>query len=262
MSGDLTELDASADGLADVDSYRAVSPWAVLTLLFGVASALAFVHPLLALIPLLALFSAAVALRQIRHYWPTYIGRWAALLGLWLAVLVLVAVPTRWLVWHVMVEDEAIRFGDQFMQLVADGKPIEAHQLSLPNNLRLPTDDSMLEIYRSDPARIDGVRSFSADRPLRILLALGERADVRLYEVESVVTNGTSAAVSLLYAITFDDQGTRRTFFERLILLRESRPNDSRSGWKVHQVAGDVLPRVMSSSEEQPDRPNSTPRSE
>lgn len=246
MSGNSTELDGSADGLADVDSYRAVSPWAVLTLLFGVASGLAFVHPLLALIPVLALFAGALALRQIRHYWPTYIGRWAALLGLWLAVLVLVAVPTRWFVWHVLVEAEATRFGDQFMQLLAAGKPIEAHQLSLPVNLRLPPDDSMLEIYRSDPARIEGVRSFVADRPMRALLALGERADIRLYEVESVMTNGSSAAVSLLYAITFDDQGTRRTFFERLILLRESRPGASRSGWKVHQVSGDVLPGSMS----------------
>lgn len=244
MSGDSTEFDIAAEVQSEEDSYRALSPWAVLALVLGLASALTLVHPLLALLPVLALASGFAALRQIRHYAPTYIGRWAALVGMWLAILFLVAMPTRWLVWRTLIEGEATRFGNEFMRLLVQEQAIEAHQLSLPLAIRMPTDETMLEIYREDPARVAGVKSFVADPPIRTLLALGERADVRLYDVESIVTNGDSAVVALLYAITFDDAGVKRTFFVRLILLREAASGDARSSWKVHHVAGDVLPNA------------------
>ena len=241
MSGDSLDLDDGSDAADEAASYRAVSHWAVLSLIFGASSALVLVHPLLAFLPALAVICGAAALRQIKHYWPTYVGRSAALLGLWLALVFAVAMPTRLLIWHFQIEAEAIRFGDEFMRLLLEDRPIEAHQLTLPIKLRLPPDETMLETYRSDPTRADGVRSFVREPTLRTLLALGSRAKARLYEVESLTTNGESAAGVLLYAISFEDNGTLRTFFVRLILVREVRPTE-RTNWKVYEVLGDVYP--------------------
>lgn len=252
MSGDSQDLDDVSVAEEQIDSYRAVSHWAVLSLLFGASSALVLVHPLMAFLPALAVICGAAALRQIQHYWPTYVGRWAALLGLWLALVFAVAMPTRLLIWHFQIEAEAIRFGDEFMRLLLDGRPIEAHQLTLPIKLRLPPDETMLETYRSDQTRQDGVRSYVGDPTVRTLLALGSRAKARLYEVESMTTNGVSAAAVLLYAVSYEEEDTLRTFFVRLILVREALPTE-RTSWKVHEVLGDVYPGERRSLTGHPD---------
>ncbi|MBX3415855.1 MAG: hypothetical protein KF708_24445 [Pirellulales bacterium] len=250
MSGDSLEVSEVAELTGEAEGYRAINHWAVLTLILGLASALVLVHPILAILPVLTLVSGAVALRQISYYWPAYTGRWAALAGIWFALVFAIATPTRIFLWRYQMETEAIRFGDQFMRMLLDGRAIEAHQLTVAKNIRMPPDETMYDSYRADPARKEGVRAFVAEPAVHTLLALGPQATARLYEVESLYTNGDAAAAALLYAVTYDDRGTRRTFFVRLIDVRESHRSE-RAGWRVHRVFGDVYPGSKSEDETQ-----------
>ena len=69
------------------EGYCAVSLPAMAGLLLGLASGLAFLHPMLWLVPLLAIGVCLFALRQIDRYVPNLTGRAAARIGLSLAVI-------------------------------------------------------------------------------------------------------------------------------------------------------------------------------
>ncbi len=76
---------------AQLAQYRSVSRWAVAGLLLGALGPLALVDPLFWSAPILSIIVCLWALWQIKQNAPAMIGRKAALIGLWLAVLSLSA---------------------------------------------------------------------------------------------------------------------------------------------------------------------------
>jgi len=246
MLADRSELDVS-DDLEQSESYSTVSLWAVVSLSLGLASALVLVHPLLAFIPALAVATSLAALRQIEHYKPAYVGRRAALAGLALAVFFVAAFLSRWVVEYRVAATQARRFGARVVELLATGNPMEAHQLTLGAASRMAPDESMLELYRADRAMSDGLRSFTEEPVVRVLLELGEQARVRFYATDMVQASGDDAIVSQIFAVTYEENGERKTFFVRLLLARERRPGESQPHWKLIKVLGDVRPDDFSS---------------
>ena len=49
----------------ELQSYRAISPWTPLTVLLGLASPLALVHPLLWIVPLAGILLAWIGIKQV-----------------------------------------------------------------------------------------------------------------------------------------------------------------------------------------------------
>ena len=66
--------------------YVAINPWSVATVVFGIASALALMEPVLLIIPLAGLVCGFMALPQIRHSNGTQTGRGLAWFGLVLSI--------------------------------------------------------------------------------------------------------------------------------------------------------------------------------
>src|SRR5687768_6560069 len=101
-----SQHDAAADDLApDSGEYRVLSPWAIAGLVLGLASAVAFAHPVLWMVPILGLAASLLALRQISREAPEVSGRKAALWGLSLSVAfgsgaICDRAATRWWIEH------------------------------------------------------------------------------------------------------------------------------------------------------------------
>jgi hypothetical protein len=75
---------------------------------------------------------------------------------------------------------------------------------------------------------------FVRDPVVRTLLALGDRATVRLYEVRSAVSEGDLGGVHYIYTVTYPDKdGQKKTFFVSVLMERKPTPKSDLNPWRV-----------------------------
>ena len=122
-------LITGADEEPEIENYRELSWGAIASLLLGLASAAVLIHPVLAILPIVAVVVAAFALRSIRNSEQRLTGEWAAIFGLALAVFFL-GVSFSW--HYVRLERLKIKaqeFADDWLTLVKQKRLGEADQL-------------------------------------------------------------------------------------------------------------------------------------
>ncbi len=108
VSGDVSydpdDLEAGCDDdQYDGEPYRAVSSAAVVSLVFGIASVLAFLDGMLLFFPAVGLIAGLMASRKIRQYPEEFSGGGLARTGMLLSLLAIVAAPS-WL-WYSMITE-------------------------------------------------------------------------------------------------------------------------------------------------------------
>ena len=244
MTTDQQSEAAAEQNDLDAAEYRALSPWAVIALVLGLISATAFVSPVLWIVPVLGLSAAAMALRQIRASENEMTGRRAALWGLGLSVAFGIGAvadrgATSW-----RLEAEATAFATLWFDHLQHDRPHLAHQLTLEPHRRRGSGDGWAQ-YREQPeARVE-LEGFTADKPIRALLALDERATVRLYQTEAIRSADRGRHfVGQLYAVTYDHQGVTTTFFLRIAALRTLERDTKTPSWKITSWQAGVRPQI------------------
>lgn len=84
------------DGLGEEDfAYKAISRSAVLSVVLGVTGLLAWIYPLLTILPLVAAVCAVIAFRNLKLYPSEITGKWWAMLGALLGFGMLAIAPIR-----------------------------------------------------------------------------------------------------------------------------------------------------------------------
>lgn len=229
--------------------YQAVSVHAVLGLLGGLAGGLAFTGLLGWLVAWAGLLLSGVALRRIARNAPHLTGRKAALTGLALSTLFVVAAPAEWIVYQRLVGAEAAQFARYWFDFLRDNQPQKAFQLTLHPLQRQPLDASLWDFYRQGPRWHHDLEDYVAQPTVRTLLALGPRAQVRLHEIEGQERQRDHDLVYPIFAVTYAEAGSKKTFFVRLTLERlrlTGRDRQKRplalADWRVHLVEGGVRP--------------------
>jgi hypothetical protein len=226
---------------ADDVEYQAVEPWAIIGLLVGLISPIALVLPVLWLLPILGLLVAAIALGKIRRDGRR--GRALALVGLALSATFITAPVARALSAEWLLARQSRPVADQFMEYLRQGSPEKALMLTFAPDKRSPMDKSLWLLVRSDDEVKGELKKFVLAPPIRLLLALGQRAQVRFYETEAVGTAGNLAQVSQVYAVTFNDDGRKKTYFIGLRLERKPTENPDVSPWRVRDYVGGFVPK-------------------
>ena len=231
----------------ELAEYRAVNPMAVVGLLLGLGAPLAMVNPLLWIVPMLGVVICGVALRAIGAEGGRWIGRKAAVVGLVLSIVFGLAGPTELLTSNWWVGREARMFGALWFDLLRDGEAHKAHQFDAPWNNRHRLDAGLWNMYRNTPDAHLSLERFVEEPLVRTLLALGARAEVRLWESDWQNVPGGKAYVSQYYAVTYDDptkpEGKRRTsFFAQLVLELSEHPYTDEGYWRIFRRQGGGLP--------------------
>jgi len=222
-------------------AYRAVSAWAVVGLLLGVASPLALVAASLAVVPLSATVVSIVALWRINRRRTLLAGQRLAWAGMALGVLFTAASWTNWAVYRWGVRQEACRFAQLWFQLLADDQPQMAHQLTRHPKFRPPLDETLWKYYLRSQERRSELEHYVAQPLVRTLLALGENSHVRYYDLAAHYEVGETHFVSPIFAVMFDEQDGKKTFFVQLQLERV-RLESGKAGWRVAAAEGGVRP--------------------
>jgi hypothetical protein len=226
---------------AEFAAYRVLTGQAVVGLIFGLLAPLALVDPVLWAVPAIGVFFSVWALRRIKRDAATLTGRKLAWAGLSLSLLFAVAAPTDWLVYRRIIRDEAQQFSALWFRYLTHDEPQKAHQLTIAPQYRQPLDDHLWAFYRNTPRPRQSLEGYVNLPVVRTLLALGPRAVVRFYDTAGQSQEGNEDAVALLYAVTYEEEGEKKSFFVAVESHR-TKLADGSAGWHIVQADGGVKP--------------------
>lgn len=220
MSSPNSASQGSVAGFEDeVPEYRPVSTLAVGGLLLGLSSVLAFVHPLLWLLPLAGALASGWALVRLCSAEALQIGRKAALVGLTLSLVLGASAPVRWGMFRWQLRCEARLMSRQWFEALREGDPYRAHQLTWLKSQRFPPDDDLVARY-AEPAKRRDIEEYVQEPHVRALLSLGKYATVRYFENKSLDAAPEQSTVVDVYAVSVEDQGQTTSFFVRMVWVR------------------------------------------
>jgi hypothetical protein len=231
MSNLQSVSDAGIDSEHDLPNYRPVSSLAVIGLLCGFASVLAYSHRALWLVPWVAVGVNWAALRRIAFESGQMIGRRSALIGLVLGLICGIGAPLQYIAFGHLLRSEAIEITEQWLEALRNDQPEVAHQLTMAPLSRFPLDDQLIQRY---PPELLGVMQKFAERPtVELLLKLGKRARVRYYSNDQVWSDHFGDYVADNYAVTLGQGDRRVTFFIRITAARVYNPAAGKWQWRV-----------------------------
>jgi hypothetical protein len=119
-----------SDDVESLGNYRMLSVLALVSLVIGLASPLAFAAPLARAIPLIGIGIALIALRRLAVSGGVLAGRWAAMTGLALSVVSLLAVLSYNQVLEHLQVRQAEEFGKQWLATLQSGDTKRAFRLT------------------------------------------------------------------------------------------------------------------------------------
>lgn len=237
-------------GINDIDAtelpdYRPLCLPAAVGLVLGAFSFLALLHPVMWFWPALAIGVNVYALRLLATS-DRLVGRNAAVYGLCLSLAFGVAAPLRIYTYQWLAVHDAGRFGRQWIQALLDGNVYLAHQMAVMPNDRKALDEDLPAVYeQSDTLRteLDGYLKTPVVATLR---SLGSRAVVRHYETERADTDGRNDLVEDVYAVTYEEDGRRKSFFVKISLWRNLKSEAGPRAWRVQSPEGAYRPKDWS----------------
>jgi hypothetical protein len=135
---------------AAAETYRPLHPFAIPSLALAAGGLIGIWWPLAAIVSIFALALATVAFVQIVRRPEDLSGKLWAGVAIALAAFTIGLAPVRSMVEQNYLFDAGRKAGDQWLQLLAEDRLYEAHQLTLPATDRQPAEAD-LEAYYSQP---------------------------------------------------------------------------------------------------------------
>lgn len=213
--------------------YRSISSFAILALLFGLASPLAMTSPLLLIVPLVAVFLALFALRQIAANAEILSGRGPALIGLFLGVAMLVYPPVRQWTRYELLKGHAQELAEAFLDLLQQGKLEEAHQLSQLKFVVPGPDSPPDQLANADKITPEDFDKFRETQSIKDIEAINSKFTYRFDAVELTPIEGEGDHFMLRYQLVPESTSSKRPF---PMWISISRTKDLRTGepmWKI-----------------------------
>ena len=160
------------------DSYHSVSMLAVVALVLGLLSPLAFAHELLWAMPIVGAGLAAIAIFRIDRSDGGLIGRKAAVAGLALSLLCGLGAATHAVTRRLWLTHRARQLSDRFLDLLREGNARPAHRLNTRPQFRYAAETDPEKFYAENPEAAKEYDSFVNREIVKDLLTLGQRAEL------------------------------------------------------------------------------------
>ncbi len=227
------------ESIVEMSDYQSVNVFAIAALLVGLASVLAFIHPLLWSIPVVAIGLSGVALYLISHSAGAQVGRKIALVGLAAALALGAAALSKQFVFQWAVQREAQTYCQLWFDLLARGEPHKAHQLANSPLARQRLDSDLWEHYRNVPDARTSLHGFVEQPMVRALLELGDQTDVQLFE-SFAETRKRKTTVLQIYSVSYHTPDGIKTFFCSMNLERTRDSTTGNAEWRLVDFQGAI----------------------
>jgi hypothetical protein len=231
----------------ELNEYRSLSPLALVGLVLGLCAPLAFLSPLLIVVPLAGIVFSWLALRQIASSDGMVVGRAIAVAGLVLSLICGAAIPAKSLALRQFTSQQARPIGMEWFALLAKNDPYSALEMTNHPSGRLGPGSTLADQYTSSQSLYESLEKFVQDPAVRALLALGDRAEVRYYD-DVAFSRGArgSMQIAQLYAVTHRQASDEEpiTFFVQLGLEKLPGDGTTAGGWQILSYKGGVRPEL------------------
>ncbi len=214
---------------AELPEYRALSGLAVIGFVMGLLSALALVHVGLSFIGAASALCCVIALTRISAAPSEISGRRLAIAGLVLAVFWPAAGLAREVTKQRLLDFHSRKFAVHWFEYLRKGELEKAFELNASAAARRRLDDTLLDQLLTSQSDYRKLQEFVSKPAVLALITLGDRAQVRHYAFDGAGFD----YVDQIYAVTYDDDGTKKSFLVRLSMERSSFPKTGLSGWRV-----------------------------
>lgn len=223
--------------------YRAVSALAVVALLASPVALVALVDPRMWWLPAACAGGAIWALDRVRRSGGELLGRKAALAALAVSIFSLAAAVSMTTFREFRITREADQWAQRWFDLMRRNSPAEAYQLQVDPRSRQEFSAGLWDFYRTRPVQARALRTFVTRQPMRALLELGERAEIRLCGTERYLhgelpDERRGDLVVRVYAVSYGEGSQRQTFLMRLLLARVIL--DAQTGEAGWQILGSI----------------------
>lgn len=219
----------------ELTQYRAISLWAVATLIAGLSAPLALVGPLLWWLPLLAIPLAWLAFRQLRQPDPRYVGQTATVVGLCLAALFFAWAITQRLSREVRIAHEAQQLADDWLGLILAGKIPEAHQIQSPAARRQANEANLAAFYEAQVEAGRDLAAFEKSEAVAALKGQQGKIEVKFAEVVRHTVEGLTDYFTLRYEVTAGTvPGSNGSLW--ITAKRDSHPDTAGADWQINSL--------------------------
>jgi hypothetical protein len=168
-----------------------------------------------------------------------------ALAAIGLAAFFLALAGGRLVSAQLLVIRQARPVADRFFEYLRARQPEKAALLNWTPDYRHPLDEDKWLLFKSNDEAKAELKKFVGSPIVRMLLALGDRADVRFYRAARVGVSGNVAQVDYWYTITFvDDDGRKKTYFCSIVLERKPTRDPELNPWRVLDFGGGFNPTI------------------
>jgi hypothetical protein len=231
IATDSRQAEFSSNEIDTLEAYHPVNRVAIASLVTGLASAAALLNPLLWGLPAVAVVLALFALFQIRKSNGEQRGAVLAKVGFGVAMFFASWSLSWYMTDYYVLTKQARVYGDEWINLLREGKIYEAHQLALPGSQRAKNGTSLNELYDSvlhenhdhdkaekqpkPPAREEeamrrelpmAFREFVGGDPMKQLVAIGQSWQFTFARVVSVSrSDRLNSVVNLEYEISYTE---------------------------------------------------------
>ena len=153
----MTLADNSSTRFSDLEpeqlgDYRPINRLALVSLVLGILSASALIHPVFYLVPVLAFVASLLALRDLPVGDQRQSGRTLAILGICFSLLFVTWAVGRQISRQRYMFGHARQYAEEWLELFREGRYYEAHQLSMMEGRRLELGDALEKHYAPPPA--------------------------------------------------------------------------------------------------------------
>ncbi|MDR0704115.1 MAG: hypothetical protein LBF88_03925 [Planctomycetaceae bacterium] len=227
-------------------SYTRFSILALLAAILGVASFLIFITPWFFFLNAFGILLSFLAIRSICKAEGGLTGLQFAQFGLCGSIVSLTAVAILLPAYQYGVRVEADRFFRIWFDALQNNNIPLAKELTSPYWTRPATDkpEEWWKKQYENKFSHKSIHSYTEDKLIRVLLALGDKAKISYYKTLLVMTGGETDTVVTLYAVSFpNDNGKTETFFVKMIGKRSFPSGDVKSaGWALGGIPTLVVP--------------------
>jgi hypothetical protein len=201
----LTEF--SEEGEA-VEGYRPFCGLAIAGVVLGGFSVLACKHEFFWCIAFTGVVVNGLALWRIAASGGLQVGRRAALIGLTCSLLFGSIGVTRSVLRPVVIHGEARQFAEQWFAELREGDSRRVHQQAVLQWRREPADEDLAGRYEQSPKLQAMLATYVKKEPVRTLLALGRRGQVRFVRNEQLKVGWDEYDVDDVYQVNVDGDGS------------------------------------------------------
>lgn len=218
----------------DVEFHGQPQALALVTLALGLSSFLACFHAVFWILPIMAVVLGSISLFTLARS-PDKIGRKAALVGMFLAILIGSMTISRHVTRQQWVSTHARRYANLWLQLIQQNKLKEAHQLHLPQVSRAGPGVSLDEHYAEQLLQ-EEFEGFYSSAPLQTFVEVAPRATIEFVGQTGYQPTASHDDVGLRYVARYQENDASKELKIDLVMRRQFRLEQGISSWYLLDV--------------------------